>query len=55
MSDLPPYRDTSEAPDRGSTPGAPLWVRVVGIIIVIVLVLLVVVLHLTGAVGPGGH
>lgn len=41
---------THGGPDRGSTTGTPLWVKVLGII-VIVLVLLFVVLLLT----PGGH
>lgn len=54
MADLPPYPDasgdTGVRPDRDSTAGTPVWVKVVGII-AIILVLLFVVSHLTG----GGH
>jgi ABC-type transporter Mla subunit MlaD len=43
-------------PNRGSTTGAPRWVKVFGIIF-IVLVLVFVILHLTGNSlgGPGSH
>jgi hypothetical protein len=56
MADPPPYPDTGgDTGDRGSGPGTPRWVPVVGIIIAIVVVLLFVVLHLTGTLGPGVH
>ena len=47
--------EVGEAPDSGPAPGAPHWLSVVGLIIAIVVVLLVVILHLSGAVGPGAH
>ena len=57
MADLSPYpdsgSDTGEAPDRGSPPPTPFWVKALGII-AIVLVLLFVIMHLTGH-GLGGH
>jgi hypothetical protein len=60
MADSPPYPDTGEGPDRGSTasyPGTPRWVKVFGII-ALVLILLVVVIMVTadaGGHGPGRH
>ena len=47
---------TSRAPDPGTPPGTPRWVKV-SAIVVIGLVLLFVILHLTGnsPVGMGGH
>jgi hypothetical protein len=59
MAHPPPYPDAGD--DSGVGPGlppadgAPRWVSVVGIIIVVGLVLLMIVLHLTGAIGPGAH
>lgn len=57
MAHLPPYPDpgddTSRRAEGGSTSLAARWVTLIGI--VLVLVLLLVVLHGTGAVGPGGH
>jgi ABC-type transporter Mla subunit MlaD len=41
-------------PDRGSTTGTPLWVKVFGII-GLALVVLFVVLMLIGGHGPGRH
>jgi ABC-type transporter Mla subunit MlaD len=47
--------DTSVGPDRGSTVGTPLWVKVFGLIALVV-VLVFVVLLLTGrGHGPGRH
>jgi len=55
MADPPPYPDTGDdtgvGPDRESTPGIPLWVKVFGIVVV----LLVVIALVTGLGGPGGH
>lgn len=56
MADSPypdPSDDTDVAPDRGSPPGMPRWVKVSGIV-VIILVLLVVIVLLTGIGGPHG-
>lgn len=53
--------EPSEAPDgtgaigRGSSPGAPRWVKVFGVIAVIVLVLFVILLLTGGDHGPGRH
>ena len=46
--------DSVVGPDRGSTTGAPRWVKVLGIIVV-VLVLGFLVGLLTGGHGPGRH
>jgi len=59
MADSPPdsYGDpadaTGVAPERGSTPSTPNWVKVSGIV-ALLLVVLSVVLLLTGG-APGGH
>jgi hypothetical protein len=59
MADPPRYPDTGDdtglGRDRGSASSRPRWVSVLGIVIAIALVLLFVVLHLTGALGPGAH
>ena len=47
--------DPGVGPGRGSDPGRPRWVAVLGIVIAVGLVLLVFVLHLTGVLGPGAH
>lgn len=47
--------DTGVERDRGSAAGAPPWIAVLGIVIAILVVLTLVVLHLTGAIGPGLH
>ena len=56
MADPPrstdPGDDTGVGSDRGSRPGTPRWVKVLGIIAIVVVVLVVIVL-LTG--GGGGH
>jgi hypothetical protein len=47
--------DAGVGHDRGAAGSAPRWVFVLGIIIAITLGVLMVVLHLTGAIGPGAH
>lgn len=58
MADLPSYPDSGDDrgadPDHGSATSRPWWVYAIWIL-GIVLVVLFVALHLTGAVGPGGH
>ncbi len=51
MAGPPPYRDSGAEADRDSAPGAPAWLKVLGIAVVIV-VLLVVAMMLAG--GGGG-
>jgi hypothetical protein len=59
MADPPRHPDTGEdsgvAPDRGPAARRSRWVAVLFWIIGIVLVLAFLVLHLTGALGPGAH
>lgn len=59
MADPPRYPDTGDdagaAPDDEPTARRSRWVAVLLWIIGIVLVLGLVVLHLTGALGPGAH
>lgn len=59
MTNLPPYPDSSDDTGRRlegrPTSTTPRWVSLVGIMLVLVLVFLLVVLHGTGAIGPGGH
>lgn len=47
--------DTGVGSDRESHTRIPRWMSVLGIVIAIVFLLLIVVLHLTGALGPGLH
>ena len=58
-ADRPAFGDTGDDPGvgrgRGSGPGRPRWVGVVGIVIAVGLVLGFLVLHLTGVLGPGAH
>jgi hypothetical protein len=58
-TDLPSYPDVEHdagvGPEGGSAAGAPGWISVFGIVIVILVVVMLVVLHLTGAIGPGLH
>jgi hypothetical protein len=35
--------------------GPPRWLTVLGVVVAVLVVLMFVVLHLTGAVGPGVH
>jgi hypothetical protein len=60
MADAPTDRDTDDdtggATDRRSTAGAPLWVKVSGIIaLVVVVVFVVLTLTGRGGHGPGRH
>jgi hypothetical protein len=59
VTGLPRYPDSEEdsgiGHERGSAGDVPSWITVVGIVIVILVVLTLVVLHLTGAIGPGLH
>ncbi|NGO12230.1 hypothetical protein G5C60_32650 [Streptomyces sp. HC44] len=55
MTDSPSEPTTGAAPGRGTTPGAPRWVKVSGAVALAVIVLFLV-LHLTGSgMGPGMH
>jgi hypothetical protein len=47
--------DSGLDPGGGQARGTPRWMIVVGIIIAIAAVALMVLLHLTGAFGPGVH
>jgi hypothetical protein len=55
MADPPRHRDTGEhadvAPDRGSPPPMPRWVKVSGIIVAILVLLIVITMLISG----GGH
>jgi hypothetical protein len=59
VTGLPSYPGTENGtdaePNRGSAAGAPHWITVFGIVIAILMILTLVVLHLTGAIGPGVH
>ncbi len=64
MADSPPYSatyrdagdETGVGPGRGSSTGAPRWVKVLGIIAVVLVVLVgVVLLTGGGGHGPGRH
>jgi hypothetical protein len=55
-----PPRDPGTDGDGGPPPerspgGTPRWMVVLGIAIAITLLALIVLLHLTGAIGPGDH
>lgn len=56
MTDPPAHRDTGDdvalASNRGST-GTPLWLKVLGIVVLIAVVIGVVILP--GLLGMGGH
>lgn len=52
----PPDADTpGMGPERGPTSGPPRWVTVVVIVIAALVLLGFVLLHLSGALGPGLH
>lgn len=55
--DSPHTGETGVAPDRGSTAGAPRWVKVIGIIGLLVVLLAVVMMFAVGGGehGPGRH
>jgi hypothetical protein len=59
MADPPRARDPSKdadlAPDRGSPPPMPRWVKVSGIIVAVLVLLLVFVLLVSGGHGPRRH
>jgi hypothetical protein len=42
-------------PDRGQTVSRQRWASLLGIAAVILILALIIVLHLTGAIGPGTH
>ena len=46
--------DTGPKPNRGSFPGTPRWLKVLGIILIVALVLLWVTMNLIIG-SPGGH
>lgn len=59
MAHPPSHPDTGDIAgsesELASASRRPRWVTVAGIVVVIALLMLFVVLHLTGAVGPGAH
>jgi hypothetical protein len=56
---LPRYPGTENhtraEPDSGSAAGAPRWITVFGIAMAILVVVTLIILHLSGAIGPGVH
>jgi hypothetical protein len=55
MAEPPPYPDPGDDIPDGEPVSTRRWASVLGVIIAILVVLLLVVLHLTGALGPGAH
>jgi hypothetical protein len=47
--------NANRGPDQGAPNGTPRWVVVGGIVLAIALLGLIVILHLSGAIGPGTH
>jgi hypothetical protein len=61
MTDPPRYPDTSTSDETGSQPGSrpaagrPRWAAAAAWIIAIAVLAVMLILHLTGAFGPGTH
>jgi hypothetical protein len=49
------HLDRYPEPEPRSADGPPRWLTVLGVVVAVLVVLMFVLLHLTGAVGPGVH